>query len=228
MDISKNIALKELKDLWNLSGENPRIPTDEEIGNALKSSDFSKIIVKNNIVELNGAKIDLGGVVKGYAADCVVALLKTKGIKEAIIDLGGNVYSYSDNNDITVGIQKPFSQRGDVVCTTAVNDKAVVSSGTYERYFEQDGKIFHHIFDPCSGYPSDNYIESVTVIGRSSAECDIYSTALLVMGKEKAKEFYINHPEYEFLIISKGVLYKTPGLNINLIDSDFEVNDILK
>jgi len=221
-----NIALKDVKDLWSLESENPRIPSDELIEKALETSRYENIEVEGTNVYLNGTKIDLGGIVKGYATDCIIGIFKSGGVKEAVVDLGGNVYAYSNCGDVNIGIQKPFSQRGDVAGIISVNDKAVISSGIYERYFEKDGKVYHHIFNPDTGYPSDNSVSSVTVTGVDSALCDAYSTALLVMGEEKAAEFYKRQGNFEFAMICGERIICSPGFNIGNISKEYEIEII--
>ncbi len=216
-----NVALKDLKDLWNLSGDNFKVPEKTKIEEALKTSDYSKIKVEGNKVFLNGMKIDLGGIVKGYATDCVVKMFKENGVKEAIVDLGGNVYAYSDKDEIKIGVQAPFHTRGDVACIVKIKDQAVITSGTYERYVEKDGIIYHHIFDSYTGYPVSNGISSVTVTGESATKCDAYSTALLAMGKEKAEKLYKDSKEFEYLVISDKKVVCSPNFNGEIYNDEY-------
>lgn len=202
-----NVSLKELKDLWNLSGDNFKIPEKSQIEEALKTSDYTKILVEDNRVYLNGMKIDLGGIVKGYATDCIVKMFKKQGVKEAIIDLGGNVYAYDQRGEMKIGVQAPYRTRGDIAYIVKISDEAVITSGTYERYVEKDGHIYHHIFDPFTGYPVNNGISSVTVTGTDAVKCDAYSTALLVMGKENADKFYSRSKDFEYsMILDKSII----------------------
>jgi thiamine biosynthesis lipoprotein len=196
-----DITLKEVKDLWENCSEKGIVPNEKSFEKLLFNSDYSKIEVKDNYISLNGNKIDLGGFIKGYTADCIVTMFKDNGVKEAVIDLGGNVYAYSDKENVKIGIQDPKDLRGNVVCITNADDGSVVSSGTYERYYEINNKKYHHIFNPQTGYPAENGILSVTIKGENSAMCDAFSTALLVMGEENAINFYKENNNFEFMII---------------------------
>ncbi len=216
-----NIALKDVKDLWNLSDNDFKPPEESLINEALKTSDYSKILVEGNKVILNGMKIDLGGIVKGHATDCIVNMFKENGVSEAIIDLGGNVYAFSQKDEIKVGVQAPFASRGEIAYVVKVKDEAVISSGTYERYVEKDGHIYHHIFNPFTGYPVDNGISSVTVTCVNATMCDAYSTALLVMGQEKAEEFYIKNDCFEYSMISDKNVICSPNFKAGTYNNEY-------
>ena len=189
-----DITTAPLSDLWNIK-ENPGIiPDEESINEALSHVGFKNIVIhENNMVSLKDPKaaIDLGALAKGYAGDKLKEYVKSKGVKSGIIDLGGNIVTIGkkpDNSDFNIGIQKPFDERNAVITTVKVNDKSVVSSGTYERYFEKDGKIYHHIFDPFTGYPVDNDLEEVSIISDSSLSGDAFSTTCFALGKDKGME----------------------------------------
>lgn len=137
------------------------------------------------------AKLDLGGIAKGFIADKMKAYLQSKKITSGIINLGGNVLTVgekSDGSDYTVGIQKPFDESGEPICTVKVKDKSVVTSGIYERYYRVDGKLYHHILDTTTGYPVNNNLYSVTIISDSSCDGDALSTTCFALGIDKAKE----------------------------------------
>ena len=168
-----DITVGPLVKLWEIGFDDAHVPNNDE----------------NLTVKLiNPAMmIDLGGIAKGYAADVATKVLEDHGNKHAIINLGGNVYAYGDKiNDMPwkIGIQNPFSPRGEYLGIASVKNKAVVTSGTYERYFEQDGIIYHHILDPQTGYPVSNNIVSVTIIANDSMMADALSTSAFALGVE--------------------------------------------
>ena len=185
-----DITINPLSELWNISGENPIVPSEADIADCLNLVDYKCIELdsKNKTVMLksDGMSITLGAIAKGYAADRVKDILKDYGIKDGVIDLGGNVYILGKNK--TVGIQTPFKKRGEYYKVCKVSDTSVVTSGSYERYFEQDGAFYHHILDPKTGYPATGGFSSCTVICENSALADALSTAAFVAGRNKAQD----------------------------------------
>lgn len=185
-----DISIKPLSDLWDIGADEPRVPSEEEIDMALSKIGYRDIKINGNRVSFakEGMQIDLGAVVKGYCADRIVEIFRSYGIKNALIDLGGNIYALGKNEnggDWRIGLQAPQEMRGEPFAVENLSDKTAVASGSYERYFESDGKIYHHILDPETGYPADSGLISVTVIGKSSLEADMLSTAIFVMGCEE-------------------------------------------
>lgn len=219
-----DFTLKPLSDLWGISKGKSKIPDEGEIKKALERTGFEKVEIHNNEIKLSDREIDLGGAVKGFVTEKIRSEIKKRGIKKAVVDLGGNIYVYNSKKDVAVGIQEPFAQRGNAVFAIDVNDKAVVSSGTYERYFEKDGKVYHHIFDRNTGYPTDNGISSVTVVGNGTIT-DCLSTAIMVMGQEKAYELYKKWENIEFIIIRGNKIYATDGIlnKIRLLNDKYSL-----
>ncbi len=193
-----DISVKPLVDLWDIKAENPKIPSDEEIENALSVVGYENIVIEGSCVSFKkeGMQIDLGGAAKGYCADMVVKKLKEYGVENALIDLGGNIYALGKNEQgekWKIGLQDPAGERGKHFSIEEISGKTAVTSGSYERYFEKDGKIYHHIIDTKTGKPADSGLISVTVISKNSFEADMLSTAIFVMGadefEKKADEF---------------------------------------
>lgn len=180
-----------------------RVPTSDEIAEALSAAQ-------------QGIYLDFGAMAKGYCADRVVEILKKEGVKSAVISLGGNVAVVGknpDGNPWTVGIQSPFDEN--IYATVKATDKMIVTSGDYMRYFEKDGKRYHHIINPETGYPAESDLTSVTVIADNGAYADAMSTALFVMGKDKAVEYWHKHGGFEMILITKdGKIYCTQGVDI--------------
>ena len=193
-----------------------KIPDQWLIDWHLGNVGYEKIIINGSIVTVpTEMEIDLGAVAKGYASDAVLQILDENKIQSALINLGGNVYALGrkpDNTKWKVGIQNPVD-KDKMICTLAIENKAVITSGNYERCFEMDGKKYWHIIDPKTGYPADNGIISATVIGDSGLDCDALSTALFVMGTEKAIEFCKSHKEIDVILVTKDMkIYATEGL----------------
>ena len=188
-----DITIGKLSTLWDIDNNTGIIPDEEDIAAAKDTVDYSQIEIDGNKVRLKNedAMIDLGGIAKGYLADKMKEYLLGNGVNSALLNLGGNVLavgSKPDGSDFNIGVQKPFYD-GEVIAAVSVSDKSVVSSGVYERYFEKDGRIYHHILDTDTGYPYDNGLYGVTIISDSSVEGDALSTTVFALGLEKGMEF---------------------------------------
>lgn len=186
-----DITINPLSVLWNINENTGIIPSDSDIKNALEHVNYKNIIINENYVTLTDkeASIDLGGIAKGYLADFLKNYLIEKGVKSGILNLGGNVItigSKPDGSDFKIGIQRPFSEDGTIATTVFANNSSVVTSGIYERYFEIEKEIYHHIIDTNTGYPTKNNLQSVTILSGSSLEGDALSTACMVLGYENA------------------------------------------
>lgn len=207
-----DITITPVSSLWDFNKE--ILPEEAALSEALKKVDYKEIQLEGNRVNSNGAQIDLGSAAKGYIADKLREFFENKGVKNAIINLGGNVYVLGDKYT-RVGIQKPFS--GGTVGRVEMKNLSAVTSGTYQRCFTKDGAFYHHILDPKTGYPKNTDLDSVTVIGESSMLCDIMSTVCLLSGGEKAEEL-INAEGLAAVLIFKNGQIKAVG------DIDFKRN----
>lgn len=191
-----DITIAPITALWNFDAENPKVPAKEEIENALLSVGYKNIVLGNDLTVTKlktDTKIDLGGAAKGYAGDRAKAVAKQYNLKGGIIDLGGNILCFgenpkSDNGKWVVGIQIPFEPSGTYEKTVEISDGAVVTSGNYQRYFEKNGKVYHHILDPETGYPKSGKYDSVTVVLSNSLEADCLSTAAYVLEKNEGEK----------------------------------------
>ncbi len=188
-----DITIAPVSELWDFKSENPQVPDAEAIAEAVKKVDAANVHVQGNTVTFDSpdTMIDLGAIVKGYAADILKECLKEDGITSGLINLGGNVMSIGkkpDGTDWEVGIQKPFADRNQVITKVKAADCSVVSSGVYERYFEQNGIRYSHILDASTGYPADTDLWQATVVTESSMQGDALSTVCMLLGYEKAKQ----------------------------------------
>ncbi|MBE7032304.1 MAG: FAD:protein FMN transferase [Ruminococcaceae bacterium] len=189
-----DVTLAPVSMLWKFDEGEPVPPTAEQIKTALA-------IVENGGIEVDAesltvtklsdeTKLDLGGIAKGYAGDAAAKVLREMGAKAAIVDLGGNISCIGENPNSKdgkwrIGLQKPFAPTGEYSETVEINEASVVTSGTYQRYFEYGGEQYHHIIDPSTGQPSRHEFDSVTVVGGSSMQADCLATAVYVLGREK-------------------------------------------
>ena len=206
--------------LWNIGTEYAAVPDPKVLEEKRKLINKDKLILDRSTLtatlEDPGMQVDLGAIAKGYAADEVAKILKENGVQHSIINLGGNVLTIGGNmigNPWKIGIQNPFNPRGDFLGIVEIKDKTVVTSGTYERYFEEGGKRYHHILDPRTGYPSDNEIASVSIITDSSMDADGNSTSVLLLGLEEGLKFVESQKVIEAIFVTYDKkVYVTSGL----------------
>lgn len=187
-----DITIEPVSDIWKRATSEEVVPSDSKIEEALAQVDYHKITILEDAVLLGGTRLDLGAVAKGYIADRIKEFLVDKGVEGGIINLGGNILCIgekSDGSDFRIGIQRPFDVQGEPILKMNIEDKSVVTSGIYERYFESGGKLYHHIIDASTGRPCDNNIYSVTIISDKSIDCDCLSTACFIMGIDRALEY---------------------------------------
>ena len=228
-----DLTVGPLVKLWNIGREEAKVPTKDEINQAISKIDYNNIQMNDETKEVyltqRGMKIDLGSIAKGYTADEVAKLLKQEGVKQAIIDIGGNIYAMGLKNNTeewTIGIQDPFSDRGEIVGSVALSNKSVVTSGIYERYMEKDGVKYHHILNPKTGYPYESDIAGVTIIADKSIDADALSTVVFTKGIEDGIEFIENQEGAQAIFISKDKkIYLTSGIKNNFehTNNEFEI-----
>ncbi len=203
-----------LVELWNVTNSD-KVPEDGDIKSACQRTGYQNIKIEGNTVTAqNGAQLDLGGIAKGFIADKLKLYLKENGVKSAIVNLGGNTLLLGNKGgeDFSVGVQKPFGKQDELCAKMLLSDKTAVTSGVYQRYFEQDGRVYHHIIDPKTGYPTDNGLYAVTVVTESSSLADGLSTACLVLGVEKGKALAKAYGAELIFVDSNGQLILTDGL----------------
>lgn len=199
-----DITIYPVKQLWDFGGGSDALPDTTALQNAVKRVDFTRIQIDGTTVTLpDGMGLDLGAIAKGFTADRMADYLRGEGVTSAVIDLGGNVLtigSKPDGSDWRVGIQEPFGQSNiDVV---EVSGQSVVTSGIYQRYFEKDGVIYHHILSAKDGMPCDTDLYSVTIIGDCSEQCDALSTVCMLLGYERAKALLENYPDVRAIFVT--------------------------
>lgn len=229
-----DITIGKASDLWDFHDEDEEgqkigtLPDEAGLAEAVKHVDYRNIIIEGNSVRLTDpeVQIDLGGIAKGYIADKVAEYLESKGVTSAVVDLGGNIVVIGaktetmeggESKEFSIGIADPISEKGELLGVLPCKDKTVVTSGTYERYFELDGVRYHHVLNPETGYPTDTDLLSVTVIadkGRS-VDCDGMSTTCLTLGKEKGLELIRKTDGVEAIMVDKSgeVYFSDDNLN---------------
>lgn len=217
-----DISVAPLVKAWGICNDNPEVLNKDTIDKLLPLINYNNIILdeENVSIMLNkeNQKIDLGGIAKGYIADLIIDFYKENNVKSAIVNIGGNikVLGKKSPKDLwKVGIYKPVKHSTDIICSLAVEDLSIVTSGVYERAFINNNKLYHHILDPCTGYPASTDIMSITIVNESSLLCDALATPLLIMGTFEASKFMQNHniegiiiTTNNKIIISKNLLNK--------------------
>lgn len=191
---------------WGFTTENYQVPDADTIATLLEQVDYTRVSVDGSNVQLPaGMMLDVGAIGKGYTGDAIISFLKEQGVTSALLDLGGNIQAIGgkpDGSRWKLGIKNPFGDG--VVGVLQVADAAVVTSGSYERYFTDDnGKTYGHIIDPETGQPVDNDLASVTIIGKEGKKCDALSTALFVMGQEQAISYWKEKQDFDMVLITQ-------------------------
>ena len=212
-----DISVYPIVRAWGFTTGSYQVPDEETIQSLLPLVDYTQIQydAATGVVTLpEGMEIDLGSVAKGYAGQLAAQMLREHGVQSALLNLGGNVQTVGakpDGSPWQIGIKDP--QGEDAMMVLSVEDQAVVTSGGYERYFEQDGQTYWHIMDPSTGHPADSGLISVTIVGDEGVVCDGLSTALFVMGLEKAADLWAQSGDFEAVFVTaSGEVYITEGL----------------
>ena len=216
-DDALDLSIYPIVRAWGFTTGSYQVPDEAEIQALLPLVDYRKIqydAATGTVTLPEGMEIDLGSVAKGYAGQLVAQMLREHGVQSTLLNLGGNVQTVGakpDGSPWQIGIKDP--QGEDAMMVLSVEDQAVVTSGGYERYFEQDGQTYWHIMDPSTGHPADSGLISVTIVGDEGVVCDGLSTALFVMGLEKAADLWAQSGDFEAVFVTaSGEVYITEGL----------------
>lgn len=230
-----NPTIYPLMELWGFTTKNYYVPKDNEIKPLLNHMDIDNIKIDERKNEVSfkdsNMKIDLGAIAKGYTSSKIINIFKENNIKSGMVTLGGNVQVLGKKPDGSlwkVGIQNPIGE-DEYLGVLQTSDKAVITSGGYERNFTKNGKIYHHILDPSNGYPANNGLTSVTIISSDGTLADALSTSLFVMGKDKAIDFY-KKSNYNFdfiLYTSDNKLIISDGIE-DIFSSDLDIKVVNK
>ena len=226
-----NLAIGPLVKRWRIGFRGDSVPPADEIARLLTLTDPRQVVLNdaNESVYLTqpGMEIDLGAIAKGYIADRVRDYLHKEGIAQGLINLGGNVQTLgSPEGGWSIGLKKPFSTAGAMIGALEVANKSVVTSGVYERFFEHNGHLYHHILDPRTGYPLDNELDSVTIISSDSIDGDIWTTLMYGMGVEKGCAALRARPDIEAIFVTRTkevVLSSAHHYRFTLLDSEYRL-----
>lgn len=205
-----NFTIGPLVKRWKIGFQGRSVPPQRELERLIALTDPRQVALdpatRSVFLRQPGMEIDLGAIAKGYIADVVRSFLRQQGVERALINLGGNVQTLGAPPRAagwSVGLKTPFGQADELIGVIEVAGKSVVTSGIYERYFELDGRLYHHILDASSGYPLDNELLSVTVISDRSIDGDIYTTLLYGLGVEKSLAALRDTPHIEAIFVTR-------------------------
>ena len=233
-DGALDISVYPIVRAWGFTTEEYQVPEETEIESLLPLVDYTKIqydTATGNVSIPKGMTIDLGSIAKGYGGQLAAQLLREKGVTSALLNLGGNVQtigSKPDGSPWQVGIQ---DSTGDTpMMVLSVSDQAVITSGGYERYFEQDGKTYWHIMDPSTGYPAKSGVTGVTVVCDTGLEADALSTACFVLGVEKGAQLLKTYGVDGLFVDEEHHVYLTEGMKerFSLLADSYSVEDIIE
>lgn len=230
-----DITVGPLVKLWGIGTDHARIPEPDEIRAALAMLGASDVVLDRAagsvFLRRGGMRLDLGAIAKGYAADKAAELLRSRGVRRALLDFGGNIVVVGDHPERPawrIGVQDPQSARGEYLGILQVTDTSVVTSGAYERFFEQDGLRYHHILDTSTGRPAANGVLSSTVVCASSTTADALSTSLFALGPERGLALARSVPGVEAMVITEDKkIHLTAGLRaiFSITDPSFVIVD---
>ncbi|KIC87029.1 FAD:protein FMN transferase [Pantoea agglomerans] len=228
-----NLAIGPLVKCWKIGFQGHRVPSETELQARMELTNPHDVILDNAsrsvMLARPGMEIDLGAIAKGYIADVVQAFLRQQQVSSALINLGGNVQTVGAPPEETgwaIGLKKPFGEADELIGVIGVNNRSVVTSGIYERYFELDGVCYHHILDPRSGYPLDNDLMSVTVISDRSLDGDIYTTLLYGLGVEQGIACLAEQPGIEAIFVTRDrqvICSSQRHFSFQLLDTDYRL-----
>ncbi|RKX93575.1 MAG: FAD:protein FMN transferase [Spirochaetes bacterium] len=230
-----DITIGPVVSLWGIGTDSAHVPGNSELKKALSKVDYHKVLLDEEMQTVYlkdpGMSLDLGGIAKGWAADRIQNFLVSNGVERGIINLGGNVLvigSKTVKDPWRVGVQNPEDSRGSYIGIIEADNKAVVTSGKYERYFVENGHRYHHIFDPFTGYPVENDLISVTIVATESVVADAFSTLVFVLGRKRGMALIEEVPFVDALIVNKEhSVYTSRGLKkiFSLTDKSYRMAD---
>ena len=220
-----DITIAPVMDLWGFYTKEFNVPDESGLKDALSRVNYNNIAVDGDNVSVSeNTEIDLGGIAKGFLSDRITQIYRENGIESGIVSLGGNVQTLGRKPDgklWRVAIQNPDNENV-FLGVLSVENMAVITSGGYQRYFEQDGITYHHIINPNDGFPADSGLKSVTVVSESGTLADGLSTAFFVMGLEKSIEYWRANGGFDIIMLTDdNELYITEGLK-DIFESNYK------
>ena len=228
-----NLAIGPLVKCWKIGFQGHSIPSSSDLQARRSLTNPQEVILdaasRSVMLARPGMEIDLGAIAKGYIADVVQAFLRQQQVSSALINLGGNVQTVGappEEAGWAIGLKKPYGEADELIGVIGVNNRSVVTSGIYERYFELEGVCYHHILNPHSGYPLNNDLLSVTVISDRSLDGDIYTTLLYGLGVEKGIACLADKRGIEAIFVTRDrqvICSSQRHFSFQLLDADYQL-----
>lgn len=224
-----DLTIAPLTQVWGITSENPTVPSDSKIAEALELVDASSLILKNGTAQLTevGQAVDLGGIAKGAACDIVRETAEAYGIDCGYVSIGGNMVVLEEKplgRDFYFGVRDPQGNAQDSICALTLYGKTMATTGAYERYFEENGTVYHHVLDPNTGYPADSDLLSVTVISEDGALADFLSTTLFVLGKDVVRNC-LEREDFQLIAVADdGTVYCSESLKSVIVPTEISAN----
>lgn len=217
-----NPFLGELRDLWGFGREEPAVPDAQALEAALNQAQSAQLTLTGSSGAAAGANIDLGGIAKGYALDLMRDNLASQGVSSALINFGGALLAMGSKPDgpWLIGVRDPLTAQGGSIAEFEAADVCIETSGISEQSFEQDGRQYHHLLDPQTGWPADNDLASVTVTSASGTEADVMATALFVMGLREGLQFADDHGISALFVTRERSIYLSAAFPFELTVTD--------
>ena len=218
-DGALDISIYPVLKAWGFTTSEYQVPSDEALSELLKNVDYNKVSLNKNTASIEaGMQIDLGSVTKGYTSSRIAGYFRENGVTSGLINLGGNVECIGakpNGEKWKVAIKSPYpDSKSGVFGVIEAEDVAIITSGGYERFFEDNGETYWHILDPKTGYPAKNGLISVTIIGNDGLMCDGLSTALFVKGLDDSIAFWKDNQDFDAVFITdNGDVYVTEGIS---------------
>lgn len=233
-----NTTISPIVKLWGFTEDEHHVPTKNELQKLLPNVNMDYLELESNdsnewtaFLQKSDMAVDLGGIAKGYTSDYLTKWLKDQGVESGYLSLGGNVSAIGLRNNgekWRIGIQDPLDSN-ELVGVLKIEDQSVITSGGYQRFFETDGKKYHHILDPSNGFPAESGLLSVTIISKNGTKADGLSTALFVMGLEQATALWRNSNDFEAVFVTKDQkVFVTEGLKDDFIFKGDKAGYVLK
>lgn len=218
-----DITIGPVVSLWGIGKEGAAVPSQKDLDAALAKVNYKDVLINDKTKEIKlakeGMEIDLGAIGKGFAADEIANYLRDNGFNSAIIDIGGNIFALGvkpDGSLWNIGVQDPSEERGNQIGKMKLNNKTIVTSGVYERFFVENGIHYHHILSPQTGYPVNNELNSVTIVTDHSIDADSLSTTVFALGLDEGIKFVEGLENIEAIFVTKSKeVYITEGLKGN-------------
>lgn len=210
-------TIEPVMEAWGFTTQNYRVPEENTLNELLSHVDYRQVQVDGSTVSIpDDVQVDLGGIAKGYTSDRMMQIFSENGVTSGIISLGGNVQALGlkpDGSRWRVAVQDPENSEENFA-VIEIEDEAVITSGGYQRYFEEDGATYHHIIDPRTGYPADSGVISSTIISHDGTLADGLSTSLFIMGVDDALDYWRAHSdEFDAILMDEnGTVYVTDGI----------------